>query len=294
LNNRVLGVILAIAGIGLLIVGAFAFIELFRRSFTDVQITQPTPVPVVKAQVVVTTSDLFKGELLETSDVNVIEVPAEFVPRDAISSAEDVIDKFIKVDLVQGEMILKHNLADPTNVQHDLSFALSDDHVLVAFPATDDISVQSIIQKGDIVDIFASLHLMVEQAAEEVPEGTIIIQGGGEEAGLGPSTLTTFNALQKVTITGMVMDIIVPETAEEDEDPPPMDDVTAPPGHKDINIRIYLLALDPQDALVLKWLKDSEAIFDIALRAPTSTGQFDLTPITEQYITELYGLEILP
>ena len=231
MNNRVLGVILAIAGIALLIVGAFAFIELFRRSFTDVEIVQPTPVPVVKAQVVVTTHDIFRGNLLEATDVTEIEVPAEFVPRDAVASAEDVIDKFIKVDLVQGEMILEHNLADPTNIQHDLSFALSDEHVLYAFPVGDTMTRYSLIQQGDIVDLIASLPLVVEQVEEDVPEGTIVIQAGDEE-GTGTSTLLTFDASQKISITGLVMDIIVPEEVEESEEPPPEDDVTAPPSHR--------------------------------------------------------------
>jgi len=55
-----------------------------------------------------------------------------------------------------------------------------------------------------------------------------------------------------------------------------------------------LFALTPQDALILKHLKDTDAKFDIVLRAPTSTVQFELTPVTEEYIIEFYGLEILP
>jgi len=58
--------------------------------------------------------------------------------------------------------------------------------------------------------------------------------------------------------------------------------------------RAYLLALPPQDALILKHLKDTGATFDIVLRAPTSTVQFELTPVTDEYIVEYYGLEILP
>jgi hypothetical protein len=59
-------------------------------------------------------------------------------------------------------------------------------------------------------------------------------------------------------------------------------------------IKSYLLALNPQDALVLKHLKDTGAVFDIVLRAPKSSVQFDLTPVTEEYIIEYYGLQVLP
>jgi pilus assembly protein CpaB len=58
-------------------------------------------------------------------------------------------------------------------------------------------------------------------------------------------------------------------------------------------VRAYLLALNPQDALVLKHLKDNGGVFDLVLRSPTSTQSFDLTPVTQEYIVELYGLEIL-
>jgi hypothetical protein len=67
---------------------------------------------------------------------------------------------------------------------------------------------------------------------------------------------------------------------------------TAP--NRGSRILAYLLALNPQDALILKYMKDTGAIFDIVLRAPTSAAKFDLTPITEEYIVEYYGLEILP
>ena len=52
-----------------------------------------------------------------------------------------------------------------------------------------------------------------------------------------------------------------------------------------------LLALDPQDALVLKHLKDTGAIFDLVLRSPTSNLLFDLEPVTDEYLIDLYGLE---
>ena len=52
-----------------------------------------------------------------------------------------------------------------------------------------------------------------------------------------------------------------------------------------------LLALDPQDALVLKHLRDTGAIFDFVLRSPTSNVLFDLEPVTADYLVDLFGLE---
>jgi pilus assembly protein CpaB len=180
-------------------------------------------------------------------------------------------------------MVLGHNLADPTNNNRDLSFILADDHVILAFPADDLLTRQNMVKRGDIIDIYASIDLEVE-----------IVDGETAEEDAEPETDTfTMDAMQRVGVTALVLDIIDDGSFANTDQNLLMDEngqVT------DMNyfINAILLALNPQDALVLKHLKDTGAIFDIVLRSPTSEVQFDLTPVTEQYIIEYYGLEILP
>ncbi len=52
-----------------------------------------------------------------------------------------------------------------------------------------------------------------------------------------------------------------------------------------------LLALDPQDALILKHLKDTGAIMDFVIRSPTSNLLFELEPVSVDYLVDLFGLE---
>ena len=59
-------------------------------------------------------------------------------------------------------------------------------------------------------------------------------------------------------------------------------------------IKAYLLAMDPQDALVLKHFKDSGANFDIVLRSPTSNQLFDQAPVTSKYLIDRYQLVETP
>jgi hypothetical protein len=205
-----------------------------------------------------------------------VEVPVEFTTRETIETIEDAVDKILKVDVIDGEMIMTHNLANPTDVTHDIAYVLSETHVLMAFPATDLISREAILKRGDIVDVFASITETLETADEE---GTVIKQ----------STTVTFDALQRLDITAMVVDIVTEEGTRQGE-AGEEEDVA----RDRVNVKAYLLALDPQSALILKYLLDTGARFDFVLRAPTSTGQFNLTPITREYIKELYGLEILP
>jgi hypothetical protein len=64
------------------------------------------------------------------------------------------------------------------------------------------------------------------------------------------------------------------------------------PNPSSIKVKAYLLALNPQDALVLKNMRDEGAIFDIVLRSPTSNVLFDVSPVTVEYLLQRYELQI--
>ncbi len=281
MSNKTKTIFIVIMGLILLAIGVVAAYLLIQRSQAS-QVPVETEDFTIKSKVVVTTRDLSLGDTLAGSDVELASVPVEVAPRTAITSLDEVIGKIIKTDLVQGEMVLSHNLADPTNKIKDLSFVLSDDHVLMAFPAEDLMSRESMVQRGDIVDIFATFEQEI-RSLEEVAA----VEGEPQE----PEKRTfTVDTMQRVGVTALVMDVI-PQESGTDIDPTQNGQAAPEPATR---IRAYLLALNPRDALILKHLKDTEAIFDIVLRAPTSTIQFDLTPVTEEYIIEFYGLEILP
>ena len=275
--NKKKVVFIIIGGLILAAIGVFASFNLIQR-FQANQAPAASEEYTVKTSVVVTARDLALGDTIAGTDVELASVPVEIAPRTAIANLKEAVGKIIKTDLVQGEMVLSHNLADPTNKNNDLSFILSEDHVLMAFPAVDLMSREGMVQRGDIVDIFATFRQKVKTVGE-----ITTVTGEPQE----PEMRTfTVDSLQKVGVTAMVLEVI-----DKDTDTDIMQDENNQAASR---IRAYLLALNPRDALILKHLKDTGAVFDIVLRAPTSTIQFDLTPVTEEYIIEFYGLEILP
>jgi Flp pilus assembly protein CpaB len=274
-------ILIVLAGLALVAIGVLASILLIQRLQAG---RQPAAAEgeTVKTSVVVVTRDVFLGDQINAGDVKIATVPVEVAPRDALGTVEEAIGKIVKTDLVQGEMVLGHNLADPTNKNSDLSFILAEDHVLMAFPASDLMSRENMVRRGDIIDIFATFTENVKTVPDITGEAAA---GESQEPQKRTFTVDTF---QKVSVTALVVEVI-----QQEENTPlqGQQQTTAP---RQTKINSYLLALDPQDALVLKHLKDVDATFDIVLRAPTSTVQFDLTPVTEEYIIEFYGLEILP
>ncbi len=284
MSNKIKAMLIIFAGIILVGIGVFASYLLIQR-FQAQQGPEIVQEEVVKTDVVAVTRDLFLGDTLGAADLEVISVPVEVVPRNAVTTVEDAVGKFIKTDMVQGEMLLTHNLADPTNKNGDLSFILADDHVLFAFSPADLMTQEDIVQRGDIVDIFATFQKEIEQEDEIDPQT-------GEP--VEPETRTfTLDTFQRIDVTALVVDIIEEEEGGGGAELLPGQTAEGDPV-QNVNIRAYLLALSPQDALILKHMKDTGAVFDIVLRAPTSTLEFELTPVTEEFIIEFYGLDILP
>jgi pilus assembly protein CpaB len=297
LSNKIKALFIIFAGLILVGIGVLAsYLLLQRFQAEQTPPLQVVEIDTVRTDVVVTTRDLFLGDRLEPGDVALTSVPVENAPRTALASVDEALGKFIKADLVQGQMVLSHNLADPTNKAQDLSFILSDEHVLLAFPAEDLMSLENVPQRGDIIDILATFILEIEPPEEE----DAVLAPGEEEEEPEPITRTyTLDAQQRVGVTALVVDIIEVEVEEDEEGQE--GEVELQPGQtaegaptRVTNIRAYLLALDPQDALILKHLKDIGGIFDIVVRAPTSTVQFELDTVTDKFLVELYNLDILP
>jgi pilus assembly protein CpaB len=286
------GLIIAIVGIGLAIIGIYAVSRMLRSTTSPAP--APTSVPPITVPVVVTTHDIEIKTVLEEGDLTVIEVPVELATFDAVGNVDEIVGKINMIPFTSGEMVFEHHLADPTNTAENFAFVLEDDHVLMAFPASDLMSEINILQAGDLVDILATVE-------QEVTIGAAGVTSALEDEELEPEpVMFTFNALQQLELQAVVVEIIpqrgsstgtasaTGSTAEGDGEPQP----TPTPQPAEINPQAILLALNPQDALVLKHIKDTGGIVDIVLRSPTSNQIFDLSPVTSDYLRDRYELVI--
>jgi Flp pilus assembly protein CpaB len=281
LNRRVLiGIIIAVVGVGLIGLGILAINNVLKRSFAPP--AQPTPIAEVTTDIIITTHDLAVGAVINREDVQIATVPVSLVPRDALLTIESALGKMTIVHLIQGEMVLQHHLADPTNVSHDVGYIIAEDQVLMAFPATDLMSGLGVLQRGDTVDIFASMTVEVTPTTTTPGVGTTAEQ---------EKTITrmfTFDAFQRVQVTAMVVDVV----QDQGSTTPTQGGAQPTPNPANIRVRAYLLAMNAQDALVLKHMRDAGAIFDFVLRSPTSNELFEVSPVTVDYLLQRYELQI--
>jgi pilus assembly protein CpaB len=288
--NRRRGFIIAFIGIAIALVGIFIVFRLIQR--VTVPASQPTPAPPITEEVLVTTHDIPIQTLLKRDDLTTIDVPVELASPNSLRDIESAVGKITKVPLVSGEILMRHHLADPTNIHGDVVFTMEDDQVLMAFPADDLMSQINILQPGDLVDILVSLEQPV------LPGQVGFTDATGEEE-KPEDVLFTFNALQRAVISAIVVEVTPARqtssstvtgtrSAQAEGTPQP----TPTPEPSRIEPQAVLLALSPQDALILKHIKDAGGVVDIVLRAPTSSEIFELNPVMPEYLRDRYDLVI--
>ena len=288
--SRRLGLVLALVGVAIVVVGLL-FVALILRQ-AAAPIASATAVPPVTVPVVVAVRSLPVRSLVRAGDVSVVQMPAEFVPLDALSAAEDAVGRITMIPLATGELVMHHHLADPTNISQNLAFIIGDDQVVMAFPATDLMSQVDVLKPGDLVDILVS----VEEPVLPSTAGGAAAGGNAANTSGQNKELFTFDALQRLTIQGIVVNIKPQnQTSASTSSTSSSVGTPAPPptlSPNEIQPEAILVALSPQDALVLKHLKDAGGIADIVLRAPTSSQAFDVKPVSPEYLKDRYGLVI--
>lgn len=213
---------------------------------------------VPKAQVVVAARWIPLRQVIDVADIAVKEIEADSLPEGVVTRVADAVGKITTAEIAAGEVLVAHRLADPSVKGENLAFTMDEDKVLMAFPATDLMSTVRVLKPGDRVDILFSLA-----------------SGEGDDA---EDSLVTFNSLQNTEISAIVM--------------PPETDAKGPNSRvrEPVKPQAILLALDPQDALTLKHLKDAGGIFDLVLRAPTNKQLSETKPVDIDYLRDRYHL----
>ena len=231
--------------------GIVAFVTLSAAAPQETQEPIASPPSV---EIVVAARRIEVRSLLTSEDVALRDMPVDAIPETAVRDTEDAIGKITTADLYQGEVLLSQRLVDPDIVAADgrTAVVVNDDQVLMAFPAGDLMSQLNVLKRGDHVDMLLTMNLPPDALITE-RAGVTQAQGEGGER-------TTFAMLQNVVVSQIMR--------EEEEG----------------GIKAFLLTVDPQDALLLKYVKDASANMDLVLRAPGVEGEFDLFPVNLDYL----------
>lgn len=207
-----------------------------------------------RTKVVVATREIPLRTVIQGADVGLKELPTDAVPEGSVLRVDEAVGKISMVRLTPGEVLLAHRLADPTKKGENIAFTMEEGRLVMAFPAMDLMSTIGLLEPGDRVDILFSLDIEGQEGA--------------------PGGLVTFSSLQNLEITAVVMPAVGEKQTSGGAARP----------------QAILLALEPQDALVLKHLIDAGGIVDVVLRAPTDQQLFETQPVDIDYLIDRYRI----
>jgi len=267
LANRRRALILVITGLIAAIAAALVIYYLITNITPTTQtvvVTGPTPVP--QREVLVARTDIAANSVITSSQVTTASFPVDLVPADAITSTESVINATAKTAVFSGQILLQRQfIAGP------VTSIIPPGKVLVAFPSTDMLNATGAVQPGDHVDIMISLPI----------SGTTRLDAGatnGTQIAPGATTLVSQLTLQNIEVYTM------------GEWTPPGQAANAN-GNANANpqaLKIITFIVDHQEALILKFVKDSGGTIDLAIRSAQDNQNVDTDPVTIDYLVDLY------
>lgn len=242
-----------------LIAGLVAYMALNRATLQRAGAAQE----VVQVDVVVATAPVPVRTVLTADVLRIKQIPVNAVPDGALRSLDQAVGKITTAELFPEEVLLAHRLLDPNVIPPDprLALMLDGDKVLMAFPAEDLLSRSGVLKAGDRVDLLVTLTFPIDRSAV----------GGRLD-----DQLTGFNLLQNLTIAAIVGEL---STAGAQSG---ADNITRPPA--------LLLAISPQEALILKYVHDAGGRVDVVLRAPGVEGPFTVEPVDWDYLIDRYKI----
>lgn len=319
----ILGIIL-----GLATVGAVAFLLLGGGGTGGGggEAEAPPDQPVVQeeqgiptTQVIVALQPIPRGAEFVAGSIGRRDWPANNVPPDIIADEAETIGKVAKTEIVQGQVIVRTMLVDKGG-EGEASLSIPPGRVAVAYPINRQTSVAYAIQPGDSVDILiTSFFIDVDEEfqaplpnkmsfffptfdtesgvqtgielSDPVNEGRFEVSAGDIAAIVEASTPQIPRRVAQLTVQSAKVLRVGPWVEEPAPAPPEDGSPPPPPPPPDI----ATLAVTPQDALVLLWLRQSGIYSEMALRSAGEDEAEHLTEaVTLQYMLTRFNIAVPP
>ena len=250
------------AGLLLAVIAGLLAMLALRQAVPKAEPTGPATRPVVMARQNIAARQIVTLDALETRNLAM-----EDIPSGAIFRVEDAVGKFTLEGFQVGQPLLVQNLIAPPSGPGSvitssvpLAQLLPPDKVGVVLPADDLMSKSGDVRIGDHVDILASIMV------------------AGKEGGGGQVTLMN---LQRVPIVKVLEEV-----------QPAAGSAQANQSAQRPKITGLVLAVDAQDAVILKYFVDQNAKVSIDLRSPKLTVVFDVSPVTLDYLADKYRIKV--
>lgn len=279
-------------------------------------IVQPTPEPEMES-VVVVVQPVRRGQRIPPDAVELRRWEIDRLPSDPVYNLEDVVGALAAVDLRPPQPLRASEVKTVVLYGSDMSLAIPAGKVAYSFPVRLISAVAGALRPGDYVDVLISwsvvevdqdlqlaLPLMYQCPEDALTECRVIPPEGGQIPGL-----VSGYTVQRAQVMGVGLlqeeeagvQVEQPEGAEGEpvipiaegegeaaaqEAPPP--EAAVPPLSQ---VTVVTLAVEPYQALVLKWAYESKSSIDLVMRSAADLEEFSQPEaVTLDYMIRRYSI----
>lgn len=260
MKRKRIGIVLVVLG-ALVALGVGAYVYMTAQQAATVASQIPTQ------DVVVATAELPERMPVPATAVTLTKVPAGMVPESAATKLSDVVGKYPLTRIFKNEIVIQGTLADSAG-KAGPSFALKKGMVAMTLAGSDLLTPTGAVRPGDRVDMLLTLSLQ-KAATSGGAQGS---QGAAASASIPAVTQTLLQNLEVLQIGTF------PAAGQANN---------ATAGKGSITFQV-----SHQDALILKWAKDSGGVIDYVLRHPDDREPVTTEPITENYIFKKFNFQL--
>ncbi len=276
------GMLVMLVGVALALVSGLMVLAIARRASA----AQPV-VEVKQVLVVMAAREVPEGTAISADALVMQAFPADFIPLGAIPTPEQAVGKYTTTRLTKGQIVLDNQLS-PTKRAGNVARSVPPGKVAVALPMTDLMSTAKAINPGDRVDVLLTLNLREgvvndPQAAPAAAGKTGSSMATSARVVFAGQSDTPRNNVTQATL----QNVEVLQVGEAEESTANITDT----GTGARKTPAIIVLVDHQDALVLKYAKDSGGVVDLALRAPEDTAQVRTNPVTVDLFFERFQFQ---
>jgi Flp pilus assembly protein CpaB len=264
---------------------------------------QPIAVPTVPTteKVVVAVQPIGEGTKVSPQTVELREVDVSEVPVGALRNVNQALGKIARVPIYQAQVVEESMLASEAQILAEGasgSTLIPKGKVAIALPIDKLSSAAYAIQPGDFVDVLITMNFVDvdEQSQTKLP----LTLAGANCPGCVPANpqiprVTTQLLVQDAQIlkVGLWSSVEVSRTASpavEGAQPQGQATPAAPPALPDL----LTVMVNQQDALVIKYARESDARIDLALRSSGDHDVITTEPVTLDYMLARFGVVVPP
>lgn len=247
-----LGVLLAIGA------GVLVYVVLQQQSAVaaeqarrEVLAQQAPQVPTIKLPVAARA--LAPGNAVGPDDILLKDFPLDLVPVNALTETTEIENRILARAVGQGDPFQRSMFVGERG--EAISQEIPPGYVLFAFPIVDLLGQSNLIEDGDRIDLYLTLNTPLDASAAPAPDQA--------------TTPTTALTLQNVQVLKVLRQA-------------PREDETKTPAIA------LLCAMRPEDAIILKHIKDTGGTIDFALRSPLDTEPFTTEPLNLPELIQRY------